>query len=119
LAMLHRLVQALEINFAALFSPDEAEDEGGPVHIYRVGKRPLIHMDPLRMGDGITLERLISHAHSALLQANIHIVAPNGASSGFIEHEGEELGYVLEGELELQVEDKIFHLQVGDSFYFN
>ncbi|GAA2855307.1 transcriptional regulator with XRE-family HTH domain [Aminobacter niigataensis] len=118
LATLHRLVKALEINIAALFS-DADLDESGPVFVYRAGQRPLIHMDPLRKGEGITLERLIPHARGILLQANVHIVAPNGASAGLIEHEGEEIGYVLEGELELQVEDKFYHLVIGDSFFFN
>lgn len=118
LATLHRLVSALEINFAALFA-ESGSEENGPVFIYRSGKRPLIHMAPSRVGDGITLERLIPHSSGVLLQANVHIVAPNSASAGLIEHEGEELGYVLEGELELQVEDKFYHLFAGDSFFFN
>lgn len=118
LATLHRLVKALEINFAALFANEDSEEQG-PVFIYQSGNRPLIHMDPQRVGEGITLERLIPHANGVLLQANVHIVAPKGASAGLIEHEGEELGYVLEGELELQVEDKFYHLFPGDSFFFN
>lgn len=118
LATLHRLVKALEINFASLFSNEESE-ESGPVFIYRFEKRPLIHMAPLSSEEGITLERLIPNTPNALLQANVHIVAPGAASSGLIEHKGEELGYLLEGELELQVEDKFYHLFAGDSFFFN
>ncbi|MGL6021122.1 MAG: cupin domain-containing protein [Gibbsiella quercinecans] len=40
------------------------------------------------------------------------------ASDGQIEHHGEEMGYVLEGELELHLGEDIWHLEPGDSFYF-
>jgi len=118
LATLHRLVKALDINFASLFS-DEGSDEDGPAFIYRAQERPLIHMDARQVGEGITLERLIPYGQNLLLQANVHIVAPGAASAGLIDHQGEELGYLLERELELQVKDTTYHLTTGDSFFFN
>jgi transcriptional regulator with XRE-family HTH domain len=115
LATLHKLVRVLETNIAALFSdgPDESS-----VQIFRPGSRPLIRMDPLRHGKGIVLERLLSQARSTLLQANIHRIDPGGESDGRIEHEGEEIGYILKGELELRIDDKTYLLSAGDSFFF-
>jgi len=54
-----------------------------------------------------------------MLQCNIHIIEPGGASDGQIEHEGEELGYILDGQLELTVENDTYVLNPGDSFHFD
>jgi len=47
------------------------------------------------------------------------VLAP-GASSGdrLYDHEGEEGGYVEAGELDLTIEDAVYHLRAGDSFRF-
>lgn len=115
LTTLHNLVQALDTNVASLFAdqPDSADWIG------RAGKRPVLSVDPLRQGPGIELERLIPYSSGHLLQANIHIVAVGGTSEGQIRHVGEELGYILEGQLELSVDEETVHLGEGDSFFFN
>jgi transcriptional regulator with XRE-family HTH domain len=117
LATLHRLVTALEINVASLFADKSAPD--GPVSIMRRGERFMIKTDTLRRGPGVVLERLVSNRVSRLLQANIHHVAPKGSSDGLIEHEGEEMGYVLEGALELVVGGVKVAVTKGDAFFFN
>jgi len=116
LAMLHRLVAALEINVTSLFA--ESEADAGPVSIMRDGSRPVIRMDPEWHGNGIALERVVPQPKGSLLQANIHHVAPNGGSDGLIEHKGEELGFVLEGRLELIVDNVVYLVSAGDSFFF-
>ena len=117
LAMLHRIVVTLEINVATLFS--EVGPPVGPVAIMRRGKRAAIKMDPLRHGLGIVLERLVSNALTKLLEANIHHVAPQSSSDGCIQHDGEELGYVLHGKLELMVDGVTYLVDQGDSFFFH
>jgi uncharacterized cupin superfamily protein len=84
----------------------------------RRGERPTLRTDPLRRGDGVLLERLVSHAVAKLLQVNIHHVAPNGSSDGTIVHDGEEMGFVLAGELELTVDDVTYVIREGDCFFF-
>lgn len=117
LTMLHRLVVALEINIAALFTPSESIE--GPVRIMRIGTRPTIRVNAAWDGKNITLEGLMPQAEGALLQANIHHVAPGGSSAGKIQHEGEELGWIIEGALELIVENTVYPLSAGDSFFFS
>lgn len=117
LRMLHRIVAILEINMAALFSQRDAN--AGPITIMRAGDRPLIEVDHLRRGPGIKLERLVANPEAALLQANIHRVAPKGSTDGWIQHEGEELGYVISGELELTVDGDTQKVGEGDSFFFH
>jgi transcriptional regulator with XRE-family HTH domain len=115
--MLHRLTQALETNIAELFS---APDPGLlPVRIVRADQRPTFHVDPdWNAGDGVWLERLIAPAKGGLLQANILNLAPGARSDGVIQHKGEELGFVVEGLLELIVDEVVYVLRAGDSFFF-
>ncbi|MEL6337206.1 MAG: cupin domain-containing protein, partial [Pseudomonadota bacterium] len=47
------------------------------------------------------------------------IVAAGGRSDGVISHLGEEVGFLLEGELELEVDGQRYQLRPGDSFYFS
>jgi len=116
LTMLHRIVAVLEINTAALFSQRDAS--AGPVAVMHAGERPLIKIDPVRRGPGIQLERLIANP-AALLQANIHRVAAKGSTEGSIQHDGEELGYVISGELDLTVDGVTQRIGAGDSFFFH
>ena len=106
--MLHRLAVALGTNIAELTS--EETPPGGPIR--RHGERPFI-----KAGD-ITLERLVLPTRGGLLQANIHILAPGASSDGTIVHAGEEVGYVLEGAIELRLDEERYLLGVGDAFTF-
>ncbi len=115
LRMLHKIVTELDTTIGALFSEDS--DETGT--IARAGARPVIHMANLGRGRGVRLEYLIANRRSHLLQGAIHVIAPGGGSEGTIQHQGEELGYVLEGQLELIVGDRTYFLEPGDSFFFD
>ncbi|WP_306152095.1 cupin domain-containing protein [Roseovarius sp. MMSF_3281] len=114
-ALLHRITQALDITIGLLF-----DETNGDEHVVsRMGQRPIIDLDPVRRGTGICLERIIPHSKDHILQCNIHIIEPNGSSEDHIQHVGEEMGYVLEGELELILDDTVYHLCENDSFHFN
>jgi quercetin dioxygenase-like cupin family protein len=112
--MLHRLTAILGANVSALFA---AGDSFKNV-VSHPGARPVILTDRLRIGKGIRLERLIPYLHSFLLQGNIHHVAAGGGSDGNIVHSGEEVGYVLDGEIELTVDGRRYRAKAGDSFHF-
>jgi quercetin dioxygenase-like cupin family protein len=45
-------------------------------------------------------------------------VEAGGSSGGTITHVGEELGFVLEGEVEIMLGDKPYLLKEGDSIFF-
>ncbi|MEM8855180.1 MAG: cupin domain-containing protein [Pseudomonadota bacterium] len=111
---LHRVARALGTTIGELF----AEPDHGAPFVLKRGKRPTLVRHPLRGGDGITLESLTPFEIGGLLQAQIHALEPGGASDGQIQHEGEELGYVLEGTLELTVDGQRAVLGPGDSFFF-
>ncbi len=114
LTVLHSIVSELETNIGALFDPNW----NGQDFIARAGARPCISAAGNENSAGVTLERLIPNSKGSLLQGNIHIVAPGGASMGAMSHDGDEVGYVLEGQLELHIDDKRHALGPGDSFSF-
>jgi transcriptional regulator with XRE-family HTH domain len=114
LPLLHRLVQVLDTNIGWLFG-DRASQRN---IVFRAGQRPVIALDPQHRGEGIALERVIPFSEMHLLQCNIHHIAEGGSSAGPIAHEGEEVGYVLAGRIELIVEGRSHRLAAGDAFVF-
>ena len=111
---LGKLADALGTNVAYLLANDDSIV--GPIG--RRGTRPIINSASYGRGVGIKMERLIPYDKEHLLQANIHIVAPGGRTSGPIRHTGEEIGLMLEGQLELQIGKRAYRLKKGDSFHF-
>lgn len=113
LRMLHNVASVLDISIASLFDAGPEEQV-----VQRNGERPLIHLESRTGAGSIDLERLAPYQAQTLLEANIHVVEPGAESDGEITHEGEEVGYVIEGTIELTVEETSYTLGVGDSFYF-
>lgn len=114
LRMLHRIAAELGTSIAELF----AERAPGDIVVRGPGERPVMALSGGADSGGISLEQIAPFDASRLLEAHIHVVAPGARNGGVIRREGEEAGYVLEGELELSIDDKIFHLKQGDSFFF-
>jgi uncharacterized cupin superfamily protein len=69
-------------------------------------------------GADVWLESVVQPSNGGLLQAHILNLSPDGRSDGLIRHTGEELGFVITGEVDLEVEGTTYHLQTGDSFFF-
>jgi transcriptional regulator with XRE-family HTH domain len=115
LPALQRIAHALDIELASLFSGPPSDGD----IVFRHGRRPILEIDPLRRGEGIKYERLIPFGQGALLEANIHIIQPQGGREDPIQHQGEELGLVLEGKLELTVGGMTYLAHAQDSFFFS
>ncbi len=113
LKTLHSITSALGVAISALFSEPEV-----PQVVYRNGARPQLRVPSSTPGGGVIIERLIPHTPDHILECNIHIVAPGDGSDGSIGHEGEEVGYILEGQLELEVDNIVYTLYPGDAFSF-
>jgi transcriptional regulator with XRE-family HTH domain len=113
LPLLHRIVQVLETNIGWIFG------QHAPTGVvFRSGERPIVALDPRRESEGISLERVIPFGDQHLLQCNIHHIAEGGSSAAPIAHDGEEIGYVLTGKVELTVDGRTYKLAPGDAFVF-
>ena len=114
LRTLHRIVTVLDTSIAALF----ADSRGESIILYRSGERPVVVIDAPEQPGTIRLERVTPNVEDQSLEGNIHVVSPGATNGGEIKHVGEEMGFVIQGELELTVGDTTHHLRTGDSFFF-
>jgi transcriptional regulator with XRE-family HTH domain len=108
--MLHRIAASLDVTVPALFAARTA----GEGMVGRSGERPSTRID----ARGSRLERLVPTGAGHSLEGNLHILAPGAGSAGTLAHDGEEVGFVLTGQLELVVDGETHRLQTGDSFVF-
>lgn len=69
-------------------------------------------------GSGLMIEILIRQVPGLAMDARLAIVGPGGGSEGDYSHPGEEFGYIVQGTLELTVEETTYVLNEGDTFYF-
>lgn len=65
---------------------------------------------------GVQIQRLVQSGH--LLAGFINLLEPGGSSGELLTHPGEEMGYVLCGDVNLIVGETMHHLGAGDSFCF-
>lgn len=114
LSLLHRLGKVLGKNIPWFFT---TEDEA-PSIIMKDADRPVIKFENFRKTESTTIELFAPFFEGHLLQALLFIIAPGGHSLDELQHEGEELGYVLEGQFELTVDGKSNLLEAGDAFQF-
>ncbi len=72
------------------------------------------------LGDGLVKMLLVGSKHNGRKLAILREVYPAGADTGteFIQHEGEEGGIIIRGEIEITVGSKSKILKAGDSYYF-
>lgn len=116
LSNLHRLAAALHTNVAELTQAEAPN----LTPVMRQGQRPIVEFAGSgRQRSGISLERVITPIRGQLLQADIHVLKPGAHSAESISHIGEEIGYVIEGQFELQVGPQCYVLGPGDTFYFS
>jgi transcriptional regulator with XRE-family HTH domain len=112
---MHRVALALGIPVSGLF---QEEHDAADSVVLRQGQRPTIDTAQVKRGRGTRLEALIPSGRGNLLSGYINDIEPGGGSRGTLQHEGEEFGYVLDGAIELTVDDRRYQLREGDSFYF-
>jgi transcriptional regulator with XRE-family HTH domain len=114
LVMLNRMVTALDRDMASFFGLEIDEHK----LVQRPSDRMRVEGDALRGGKNVSYERLVPLAAGNLLEANIHIVEPAGEKTDAITHQGEAVGYLLEGEIELVIDGTTYRMNAGDSFFF-
>jgi transcriptional regulator with XRE-family HTH domain len=85
--------------------------------VVRAGKHQRIHLD----NKGILKENLTPPAAPGGVQVYRAVIEPGGSTGDalFFTTPGGQVGYVIEGQLELFVEKRLFRLSTGDSFYYD
>ncbi len=114
LSTLHRLSQALRVNVAVLM--EDPQDQ--TCTVYSPETRPQTAHSVTAEGDGSTAESLVPYTAEGRLEALIVLLPADGVPCGPFSHEGEEVGLVLEGTLELIVNGEAHVIPAGSSFYF-
>lgn len=114
LPMLQKIIHSLETDMATFFG---LTPQNSSV-IQRAGQRPVTETDPIRGGTGVRYERLVPFGSGHMLEANIHVVTEGGVKVDDITHQGEALGYVIEGQLEFTIDGTTYLLGPGDSFFY-
>jgi transcriptional regulator with XRE-family HTH domain len=117
LAMLAKLVSVVGADLAEMFAPQE-ESYSDQVKVVRANAAATFIADQKTSARGITMIRLSASDQGALLQSTIHIIPPGSRTDADFTHEGEEVGYILDGEVEFTVDGKTYNLGVGDAIYY-
>ncbi|MGE0719209.1 MAG: helix-turn-helix domain-containing protein [Alphaproteobacteria bacterium] len=110
---LQAVSRALKIPPSWFFQPrGEAADPEQSIIVRRGRGRLMAFSDDFR-------KELVTPDLSGALEGLLVTIAPGGSSGPRpYDHPGEEMGFVLTGEMELWVEEQRFHLKAGDSFRF-
>jgi transcriptional regulator with XRE-family HTH domain len=112
----HRLARALGTTVAVLLG----DREGVHGVVMRRGERPWLSQFGLSgvEVDGTETELLIPFGADSMLQAMLIRIRPGARGDGPREHKGDEMGYVVAGEIELTVGGETHHLRAGDACFF-
>lgn len=86
--------------------------------VMRSGERMAIGIKSPKAGAGEYMECLTSIDDAGYLFGTIHVIEPKGGCEGTYVHEGEEIGYVIEGTLALKIDGEDYLLHKDDSFFF-
>ncbi len=115
LDLLSRIAMQLGTSVAGLFV--EAPERS--CFVYKEGERPKLELGSAAHQGHTLLERLIPYAQGRQLNANLHVVPPGGGSAGVLSHDGEEVGFVIEGYIEITVDSETHLVGPGGSFFFH
>lgn len=112
IATLKRIANALDVNLISLLQADEAKEE----HVVTRKKDRVQFKFP---HTEVYSELLTTNIRNKQMQPIYKIIKPGAGSEGPYRHDGEEMGVVLEGTLELTVDKQVYDLEPGDAFYFS
>ncbi len=118
ISTLKKIADALDVPIGSFFEEVTSEKEKKE---FSQAKSPVVHEKQRKIlspNQGVTFY-LLNPDMSGDIEFILDIFEP-GASTGeeLYSHPGEECGLILEGELEIQLEDKKYLLKKGDSITF-
>ncbi len=107
---LKRILDVFNISLAQFFSETRANEKV----IFREQDRTLL------LGDDRTfkIELLAPYGGGRLIELTMNTIQPHRSFDSAYRHEGQEAGYVIDGEVVLTLSNKDHHLKAGECFYF-
>lgn len=111
---LHDVAGVLGVNIGWFFPVRRGGDGREAAVVVRQGDRR-----SLRFGSGIRDELLCPDLAGRLELLACHFAPGSSSGEEAYAHDGEEAGVVVEGQLDLWLEDELFRLKRGDSFHFD
>lgn len=110
---LSTISRSLGVNISWFFAaPDHGGDREAAV-VVRAARRPA-----LRFESGIR-DELLCPSLAGRLEMLLCTFEPGASSGAPYAHDGEEAGYVSQGQLELTLDGTTYRLNEGDSFHFD
>lgn len=111
ISTLKKIAKALNVNIVDFFMVRHNKED--------VITRPDERVDiQLRRWD-TRIQSLVKSVNGRKMQPFYTVIKPGGGSHGMYSHEGEEFGIVIEGEMELLLDDKVHVVRKNESFYFS
>ncbi|WP_246748759.1 helix-turn-helix domain-containing protein [Rhizobium setariae] len=108
LGTLTQVSRALDVGVEYFIAAPSAQEA-----LSRAEQRPKFSIN----GSSIVYERLGAEFPGSTLSSYI-LTVPPGYRSEMVSHEGEEILYILEGEISQRVDDAEFVMRAGDSLHF-
>ena len=111
ISLLKKTVNVLGATLSEFLANDEDAQENVVIR-----KEDRVRMDFHDMK--ISSHQLVHNLKNKMMQPLYEIIKPGGGSGGTYTHQGEEFGIVLEGELDITVDEQTYTIHEGDSFYY-
>ena len=110
LTTLKRISTCLGVTVSKLLGEDES------VRLMMIKKESRHRLTNL--GDGLEIEFISAFDPAQVMEACIHVLTPDGQSGKVpYTHAGQEIFFVLEGRIKLNVDDEVMEMEEGDSYY--
>ena len=116
LRMTHQLANELSVKVAALLT----ETTDSSVYIRAANSRLKMKLAGRSSNNRqIVLERATPYSDGSVLDANLHVVPPGMGSDGSYRHDAATVGYLVCGEILLEIDGVVHRISEGSSFFFD
>src|SRR6056297_47478 len=106
---LERIIKAVGSDLRSFFSDYKSQKV-----LYKKEERVPVYDEP----EGITSQMLMNEVEDKKIDSFIVTLEPGAETEAEDFHEGDEFGFILEGEMTLYLDEKAFEMEEGDCFYY-
>ena len=111
ISVLKKIARSLDANIVDFFMVNTNQEE----IVVKPADRVEIHLDRW----DARIQSMVKNVTNKKMQPFYTVIKPGGGSHGMYSHDGEEFGFVLKGEMEIILNDKIHKVGTNESFYFS